>query len=461
MLKLYDTYARKIREFVPIKDKTVGLYTCGPTVYNFAHIGNLKTYIVEDILKRVLTYDGYSVRHVMNITDVGHLTSDQDSGEDKLEKGAEREHRSVWELADFYARSFFDDLKLLNIVSPDITAKATEHIKDQLAIIEILAKKGFAYETKQAVYFDVSKFPDYSKLTGQKLDEKQTSRQEVVQDPDKKHPADFALWFKLAGRFENHVMHWPSPFGEGFPGWHIECSAMSAKYLGQPFDIHTGGIDHVPVHHANEIAQSQAAFDKPLANYWIHSEYLLINQGKMAKSEGNFYRLKDVVDKGFDPLAFRYLVFASHYRSKMNFSWESLSAAQNALRSLYETAAGIKVVGKTIPKKYWDDFSQALNDDLNTPKALAVIWDMLRSSEPEENKLAALFKFDEVLGLNLKEAWETNQNIPADVKDLVLARDKAREEKDFTRSDSLRKDLESKGFIVNDTPDGTKIKKKF
>src|SRR3989344_849787 len=305
MLRLYDTYKKALAEFKPIKDKKVGLYTCGPTVYWYAPLGNLRKFIFDDILRRTLLFLDYKVKHVMNITDVGHLSLD----EDRLEKAAKREKKSTWEIAKFYTKTFLDDIKRSNILTPEKLPAATKHIKEMIEVIAELEKKGFTYNTEQAVYFDTAKFPKYEKLAGQKIEDKRVAaREEVVPDENKKKPADFALWFKTVGRFAKHEMRWDSPWGEGFPGWHIECSAISRKYLGQPFDIHTGGVDHIPIHHPNEIAQSEGAYGKPLANFWLHGEYLLMNAAKMAKSERNFLTLSDLTEKGFSPLAFRYLV---------------------------------------------------------------------------------------------------------------------------------------------------------
>jgi len=374
MLKFYNTLNHKTEEFKPIKANEVGLYTCGPTVYNFAHIGNLRTYIFEDILRRALVFAGFKVKHVMNMTDVGHLSGDQDFAEDKMEKegGSAAE---IMALAKKFTRAFLEDSNTLNILQADIIAPATEHIPEQVDLIKILLEKGFAYETELAIYFDVPKFPNYSRLSGQKIEDKKVgARSDVVIDPNKKHPADFALWFKLAGRYKNHILRWESPWGLGFPGWHIECSAMSRKYLGQPFDIHTGGVDHITIHHSNEIAQSEAAFGVPLANYWLHGEHLVVNEGRMGKSEGNFITLSTLIEKGINPLAFRYLVLTSHYRSKLNFTWDSLQAAQNALNNLYEEISSFdKAEGSA--DQFESVFRDAINDDLNTPQALAVVWD--------------------------------------------------------------------------------------
>lgn len=460
MIKLYNTLGRIKEEFTPINSNQVGLYTCGPTVYDFVHIGNLRAFIFGDVLKRTLMYSGYSVKHVMNITDVGHLTSDADSGEDKLEKGAKRENKTVWDVAQFYTNAFVADIEKLNLLKPDVMPKATDHIADQIIIIQELERQGFTYNTPQAIYFEVSKFPDYTKLSGQKLEDKLTgARADVVEDKDKRHPADFALWFKRVGKFSNHAMHWDSPWGDGFPGWHIECSAMSVKYLGQPFDIHTGGVDHIPVHHTNEIAQSEAAFGKPLAHYWLHNEFLLINEGRMGKSEGNFLTLSSLVEKGFSPLAYRYLTLGNHYRTKLNFTLESLRGAQNALSKLYREISLFEKPGEIL-QDYNDAFMEAINDDLNTSKALAIMWDLIKSGAHSGNKLATLIKFDEVLGLRIKEAWESRQTLEVSVQETIKVRDAARASKDFAKSDELRKQLEDAGYIVEDTPDGTKVTKK-
>ncbi|HVZ12649.1 MAG TPA: cysteine--tRNA ligase, partial [Patescibacteria group bacterium] len=319
-MKLYNTLGRQIQEFDPINPPHVGVYTCGPTVYDYAHIGHLRKYINDDVLVRLLSANNYEVKHVMNVTDVGHLSSDADAGEDKLEKGAKKLGKDVLGVARMFEDDFFKSLHFVNIKKPTIVARATEHIDDQIALIETLVEKGFTYQTDQAIYFDVSKFPDYTKLSEQDLDDQKVgARSDVVVDHEKKNPQDFALWFFTVGRFESHALRWNSPWGEGFPGWHIECSAMSMKYLGLSVDIHTGGIDHVPVHHTNEIAQSEAATGVQFVKYWIHSAFLMVEGEKMSKSLGNFYRITDLVQKGFNPLAFRYLVFQTHYRSEMNF----------------------------------------------------------------------------------------------------------------------------------------------
>ena len=369
--------------------------------------------------------------------------------------------KEILDLAKKYTEAFLADIKTLNILQADELAPATEYIPDQIKLIEKLFEKGFAYETELAIYFDVSKLTDYPKLTNQKLaDMKVGARSDVVIDKNKKHPADFALWFKLAGKYKNHILQWDSPWGKGFPGWHIECSAISTKFLGQPFDIHTGGVDHLFPHHPNEIAQSEAANDKPLSNYWLHGEHLLVSEGRMGKSEGNFITLQTVVDKGFNPLAFRYLILTTHYRSKLNFSWESLQGAQNALNNLYAELSTYDPAAKGAPQ-FEQTFLDSINNDLDTPQAVAVMHDLLKSETPSADKLASLFKFDQVLGLKIKDVWEAAKVIPDTVRKLVDEREVARKAKDFARSDELRRAIESNGYILEDTIDGFKIKKKF
>lgn len=476
MLKLYNTLSRKIEEFSAIggsasggKHPEVGLYTCGPTVYNYAHIGNLRTYIFEDLLKRVLEFDGFKVNHAMNITDVGHLVGDGDEGEDKLEVGAKREGKNPLDIAKFYTDKFFLDTDALNIIRPNNVLSATQSIPEQIEIIKILEQKGFAYIGGQAVYFDTSKLVDYGKLSGQKLSEKKTAaREEVIVDKDKKHPADFALWFFLKGRYQNHILQWDSPWGKGFPGWHIECSAISRKLLGQPFDIHCGGVDHIGTHHTNEIAQSEAAFGLPLANVWMHGEFLQINSGRMGKSEGNFITLDALKEKGFSPLDFRYLCLTAHYRTQLNFTWEGLTAAHVALGKLLDVIPNPSAsedeeslnVEKDDVEKYQQKFSETINNDLNIPQALAVTWELANNPKIDSRqKLDSLLKFDQVLGLNLGK--QENISIPKNIEDLLLGRKTAKDSKDFKKSDELRKQIEDLGYEVMDSPDGQKIKKKL
>lgn len=463
-MKLYNTLSKTVEDFKPIKKGEVSLYTCGPTVYNYAHIGNLRTYIFEDLLKRALLYNGYKVKHAMNITDVGHLVGDGDEGEDKLEVGAKREGKNPLDIARFYTEKFFQDTDALNIIRPDVVKTATETIPEQIEIIKILVEKGFAYKGEQAVYFDTSKLKDYGKLSGQKLSEKLAgAREEVVVDKDKKNPADFALWFFLTGRYQNHILHWPSPWGEGFPGWHIECSAISRKILGQPFDIHCGGVDHIGTHHTNEIAQSEAAFGLPLANIWMHGEFLQVNEGKMAKSAGTFVTLQDLMDKGFSPLDYRYLCLTAHYRTQLNFTWESVLSSRNALEKMYQFVVSGKP-GQVGCAEYEQKFLEQISDDLNVPQALGLAWQLVGdTSLPVEARINSLLKFDQVFGLRLSEPPALFFNVQEDAKlaELVELRQLARKDKDFERSDSLRQEMEALGYEVLDTSEGQKIKRKI
>ncbi len=461
MLKLYNSLTRKLEEFRPLRPGQAGLYTCGPTVYHHAHIGNLRTMLLGDLVRRTLEFEGLKVNQIMNITDVGHLTSDSDTGEDKMEKNASTV-ADVLSLAQKYTDSFVGNLQALNVEPPAQMPKASEHIAEQIEMIRELIEKGFAYESTDAVYFDITKFPEYTQLVGQSLDQMMLgARQEVVKDPNKKSPYDFVLWFKAVGRYANHIQRWESPWGVGFPGWHIECSAMSKKYLGSHFDIHIGGIDLKFPHHTNEIAQSESANGEKFVNYWMHGEHLLINEGRMGKSEGNFLGLAEVIEKGFNPLAFRYLVLTSHYRSKLNFSWDSLQAAQNALNNLYAEVSSLDEAAGSA-EKFEQAFQEALEADLNMPQAVAVVWDLLKNDEiPSSAKLASLLKFDQILGLKLNEAWSIGRNIPASVKQLVKDRNAARDAKDFKKSDDLRNQIEQAGFTLEDTIDGQRLKKKF
>ncbi|OGF20492.1 cysteine--tRNA ligase [Candidatus Falkowbacteria bacterium RIFOXYB2_FULL_38_15] len=465
-MNFYNTLSKKIENFKPQKGKTVKIYTCGPTVYNYAHIGNLRAYIFDDILIRALLYNGYKVDHVINLTDIGHLTSDADAGEDKMMKALAREGfpltlESMKKIAEKYTVAFQDDLKKLNIFeytenkNYKITwAKASDHIKEQIDLVKILVEKGFAYETDQAIYFDVKKFPDYGKLTGQKLEEKKTAvRKEVFEDKDKKNQADFALWFKRAGRFAGHVMYWPSPWGDGFPGWHIECSAMAMKYLGETLDIHTGGVDHISVHHTNEIAQSEAATGKTFSRFWMHNEFIVIGKDKMAKSAGTFITLNSLIEKGLNPLAYRYFCLGAHYRQQLNFSFEAVGAAENALNNLYSATIDLKK-GDDIPAE--EEFKKLLDNDLGVPEDLAVVWKIVKTG----NGIDSLLKFDEVLGFDIKNKIKELSEIPEKIKKLLEEREEARKNKDWVRADEIRKRIEVDGYNVLDTAEGQKIKLK-
>ncbi len=457
-MKLYNTLGRKVEEFLPLNSPHVGLYTCGPTVYDYTHIGHLRTYIGNDILRRTLEVQGFEVKHVMNITDVGHLISDEDSGEDKIEKGARESGRSVWEVAKFFEQDFWSCVESVNIKRPNIVAKATEHIEEQIKLIHRLEKNGFIYITDQAIYFDISKFGAYTKLSGQNLEEKSVgARTDVVVDKQKRYPHDFALWFFTVGKFEDHVMRWPSPWGEGFPGWHIECSAMAMEYLGDTIDIHTGGVDHIAVHHTNEIAQSEAATGKQFVKYWVHHEFLLVDGEKMSKSKKNFYRVEDIIEKGFDPIALRYLFLTAHYRDKLNFTWESLTAAQNALNNLREVIRAWEQPKGDVGQ-YWQKFLEAADNDLNMPQAVALMWEMIRSDLPTSAKSKTILEMDKILGLGLEEYIGKEIEVPDEVMHLVRKREQARNTGDFKESDKLRNEIKRLGFSLEDTATGPKLK---
>jgi cysteinyl-tRNA synthetase len=462
-LFLYNSLTRKKQEFKPIHTGSVGLYTCGPTVYNYAHIGNLRTYIFEDILKRVLLYNGYSVKHVMNITDVGHLTGDRDMGEDKMEAGAAREGKSAWDIAEYYTQSFKKDIQHLNIMAPDVWVKATDTIPEQIALVETLEDKGYTYQTADGIYFDTSKFKDYTKLSHQDLEAlKEGAR--VERNPEKRNPTDFALW-KFSPPGSKRQMEWGSPWGVGFPGWHLECSAMSMKFLGEQLDIHCGGTDHIDVHHTNEIAQSEAATGKPFFNFWMHGAFLIIQGGKkMAKSEGNFLTLENAFLKNdINPLVYRFASLLTHYRKPMEYSDEGIQAARNGLLHLQNQVRQIATADADnetpVNAEFKDKFTETINDDLNMPRAMAIVQEMLKSKISDVQKYSTIMDFDRVLGLRL-DALDQYQALPAALQKLVDARQQARKEKDFATSDQLRAEIEALGYQVQDTPDGMKVVKK-
>jgi cysteinyl-tRNA synthetase len=463
-LYLYNTLTRTKELFSPLQAGAVGLYTCGPTVYNYAHIGNLRTYVFEDILKRVLTYNGLAVKHVMNITDVGHLTGDRDMGEDKMEKGAQREGRTAWEIAAHYTAAFKADLAHLNIIDPEIWCKATDTIPEQIALIQTLEEKGFTYRTSDGIYFDTSKFEGYAKLSRQNREALQEGAR-VEKNVEKRNPTDFALW-KFSPKGVQRQMEWASPWGTGFPGWHIECSAMSMKFLGDQLDIHCGGTDHIDVHHTNEMAQSEAATGKPFFNYWMHGEFLNIQGGKkMAKSEGDFLTLESAfIKNGIDPLVYRYATFHSHYRKPMEYSDESVAAASNGLRNLRgQVARLVENAGDEqgeVHTGFKEKFLAQLNDDLNMPRALAVLQALLKSGEEDLVKLATVREFDTaILGLEL-DREEVTAPLPQEVADLVQMRKKARADKDWAASDRIRDELQAMGYVVQDGPEGMQVLKK-
>ena len=473
-LRLYNTLTRTKEDFEPIEPGRVRMYSCGLTVYNYAHIGNLRTYIFSDLLRRALEYEGCDVKHVMNVTDVGHLTSDADAGEDKMEKEARQTGKDIWQIARCFEDLFWNDLDLLNIERPKIVCRATEHVPEMIALVERLVERGHTYETAQAVYFDITTFPKYTEFTRQSLDDKMVgARDEVHEDPEKRRPADFALWFKAVGRFENHIMRWDSPWGVGFPGWHIECSAMSMKYLGETLDIHTGGEDHIWVHHPNEIAQSEAATGKQFARFWMHGTFLLVGdpgvrrggeERRMGKSEGNFIRLQTLIDNGYDPLAYRYACLMAHYRQKLRFTWESMDAAASGYSSLKEFAARAKQISgrAKLPLSPWvaeyrERFKGAIDDDLNMPQAMAALSEMIREADAKKDYgvLEALYDFDRVLGLKLRESAESATAGDAQVEALIKEREEARKLKNWARADEIRKQLGEQGIALEDTPSGT------
>ncbi|MBN1258676.1 cysteine--tRNA ligase [Candidatus Peregrinibacteria bacterium] len=451
-MKLFNTLTRRKEEFEPITPPNVGLYCCGPTVYNYAHIGNLRTYLFEDFLRRALEFNGYVVKHVMNVTDVGHLTSDADEGEDKMRKGAEREKKTVWQIAAFYEKAFFEDMVHLNLLHPTTTCKATDHIAEMIAQIKKLEENGYTYISKDNVYYDTTQFEHYGELAQlDKQELKAGARIEV--DPNKKNPHDFVLWF-VKSKFGGQDMQWESPWGRGFPGWHIECSAMSSKYLGDQFDIHCGGIDHIPVHHTNEIAQAEGATGQhPWVKYWMHGNFLVLkDKEKMAKSGENFLTLNALIAKGYGALDYRYFCLQSHYRKELMFSWEGMDAAKTGLRRLKEKVLALGEKEGEINRQYLSQFNSAVADDLNMPQALAVVWALMDDPRIKDaDKLATVQEFDRVLGLKLTEP--PGFKIPPEVAKLIVERDAARENKDWNKSDELRNKIESLGFKVKDLPD--------
>jgi cysteinyl-tRNA synthetase len=458
-LSLYDNYTRSLRPFAPLEASgEVGLYTCGPTVYDFQHVGNYRTFLFEDGLKRVLEWNGYRVRHVMNITDVGHLTSDADTGEDKMEKGARRTGKTAWEIAGLYTDAFLADLDLLNIERPTILCKATDHIAEQIAFIADIESNGYAYRTPDGVYFDTSRQPGYGHLA--RLDVKGLDAGRRVELGDKRHATDFALW-KFSPPGEQRQMEWESPWGRGFPGWHIECSAMAQKYLGDYFDIHCGGEDHISVHHTNEIAQTEARCGTRLANFWMHGYFLLSNDAKMAKSAGEFLRLQALVDRGYDPLAYRYLCLTAHYRSQLNFTWDALDAAATGLERMRTGVHALRDAPAADPDAALvERFTAEVNDDLNLPRALAVAWEALRGGLPDGVRRATLLAFDAVFGLRLA-AWAPRQEaIPPEIAALAQARLAARKAKDWVGSDRLREEIRAGGWEIEDGPGGYALKRR-
>jgi cysteinyl-tRNA synthetase len=461
-MKLYNTLTRQKEEFVPINGNQVKMYSCGPTVYNYAHIGNLRTYVFMDILRRTLKYNGYELLNVMNITDVGHLVSDEDEGEDKMVKGAREQKKTPWEIAEYYTDVFMEDIAALNIGRPEIIPKATDHIKEMISFVEGLLEKGYAYETSDGIYFDISKFDGYGKLSRLNLEEQMAGARVEVND-EKRHPADFALWKKAP---KEHIMQWESPWGMGYPGWHIECSAMGRKYLGDRFDIHTGGVDHIPVHHENEIAQSEALLGEPAVNFWLHGEFMMVNNGKMSKSLGNTYTIANIKERGYNPLAFRYMCLNAHYRNKLNFTWDVMQASQVSYDRFIEGALQHKEETAEIPDdvqtSFLTEFEDAINDDLNIPKALGIAWNMVRYPEKSKDIYELLLKMDDVFGLGIKYAEQKSAEEPeldAEIERLIEERQQARKEKNWKLSDEIRDKLKEMGIELQDTPQGVKWKR--
>jgi len=452
MLKLYNTLTRKKEVFKPIKEDSVGIYSCGPTVYWYQHIGNLKAYVFSDTLRRYLRYLGYNVKQVMNVTDVGHLTNDSDDGEDKMEKAAKKEGKNAKEVADYYFKLFREDFKKLNIEEPNVWCKATEYIKDQIDLLKILEKKGYTYRTSDGIYFDSSKFKNYTKLA--KLNKEGLKAGKRVDLGEKKNKTDFALW-KFSGD-EKRQQEWDSPWGVGFPGWHLECSAMSMKHLGETFDIHTGGTDHIPVHHTNEIAQSEAATGKKFVNFWLHENFLTSKGEKVGKSSGGLYTISELEKEGFAPLVYRYFLLTGHYRKLLDFSLDILKTAKVSYDRLKKIISKLKT-DEEINKKYLKEFEKAMDDDLNTPKALQVLWNLVRD-EKAKGKIKTIERIDEVFGLALLKKEEIK--IPREIQKLADEREKARKEKNWKKADELRDEIREKGYILEDTSEGVNVRKK-
>ena len=463
-LYFYNTLTKRKDLFKPINPEEIRIYSCGPTVYKDATIGNMRTNIFQDVLRRVLRYNGYKIKHAMNITDVGHLVSDGDEGEDKMLKSAREEHKTPLQIAEHYTKLFFDDLKSLNIETPEIVCKATDHIKEMLEYVEKLVENGYAYETSTAIYFDVSKLDKYPILTNIDV-ENQKAGARVDVDPEKRNPYDFALWIKAP---ENHIMKWESPWGLSYPGWHIECTAMGRKYLGEEFDIHTGGVDHIPTHHENEIAQAKGATGKIHAKLWMHGEFLLVDGGKMSKSLGNVYTISQLQEKGIEPLAYKLFCYSAHYRTKLNFTFDGAIASQKALNRLREGYLkhldGNNEISQKNIEEYENKFLETINNDLNIPAAIGIIWDIVRSDKKSKQYAKLLEKFDEVLGLDIKNSEkylekQKNIELPEEIEKLVEERKQARLEKNWALSDEIRNKLIENGYQVEDSKDGMTVKK--
>jgi cysteinyl-tRNA synthetase len=457
---LYNTLSKKIEKFVPYDPNEVKLYTCGPTVYHYAHIGNLRSYIFEDILEKTLVYNGYHVKRAMNITDVGHMTSDADEGEDKMVKGAQREGKTVWEVAAFYTDAFFSDTAKLNIKTPEIVEKASDHVSDYIEIISYLLDKGVAYHSNGNIYFDVSKANDYYKLSGKNPEDLIIgARDTVEEDVYKKNASDFGLWFTNS-KFENQAMQWDSPWGRGYPGWHIECTGLALKYLGDHLDIHCGGVDNIFPHHSNEIAQSEAYLGNKWCSYWTHCEHLNDASGKMSKSTGGILTVSTLEEKGYNPLSYRYLCLLSHYRKQLMFTYESLDTAQSAYYKLLSKIKSIKneeqgSFDAEVYNTYFEKFKETLNDDLNTANAITVLYDLLKDNLSNYTKLKLIESFDKVLSLDLLKSDEIHDELKEYVESKIKERDMAKANKDYALSDKIRDELKAKGIEIKDTRDGT------
>ncbi len=459
-MKFYNTLTGKKEEFTTQDGtNTVRMYSCGLTVYNFAHIGNLRTYVFMDMLRRALKYNGYDIKGVMNITDVGHLVDDGDDGEDKMAKTAKEQKKDPYAIAKFYTDAFLEDFKRLNIGLPEIICKATDHIKEMEEFVKVLVEKGYGYETSDGIYFDISKFPSYGILSGAKTDERQAGARVEV-NTEKRNPYDFALWKKAP---KEHLMQWDSAWGRSYPGWHIECSTMSEKYLGEVFDIHTGGVDHIPIHHENEIAQSCAKSGKIPAKFWMHGEFMLVDGGKMSKSLGNVYRVTELAEKGYSPMVFRYFCLNAHYRKKLNFTFEALDGAKTGyerlIQALLKHKNGTEKADKEQLDKFDKEFLEAISDDLNIPAGLGVLWTMLKNPASKDIYELAL-KFDRVLGLSLDQIKEEKQDIPEEVIALADQMQEARKVKNWAVADEARAKLTEMGYIVKNTPNGYELSKK-
>jgi len=470
-LELYNTMGRSMQKFTPRTPGKVGFYGCGPTVYNYAHIGNLRAFVFQDTLARSLRFLGYEVTHVMNVTDIGHLTGDNDDGEDKMVNQAREKGQSVLEVAEFYTKAFFDDIDRLNILRPTVMCKATDHVDQMIRLIQRIEANGHTYSAGGNLYFDISTFPGYGALANFNPDDLKAGTRVDI-DENKRNPFDFVLWFTKS-KFENQALVWDSPWGRGYPGWHIECSAMSMEYLGEQFDIHTGGIDHIQIHHTNEIAQSEGATGKKWVNYWLHNEFLVMDKGKMSKSSGEFLTLQYLIDKGFDPLDYRFFLLGGHYRSQLTFSWESMESARNSRRSLVQRLARITENAEAVPEslpanspanEWIDRFRADIEQDLSTPRALSQLQGLIRDTDvPPAEALAAVALMDRVLGLNLIEnaaalvasSKETGDLDDGRIDALIAERADAKKAKNFARADEIRNQLKESGIILEDTASGT------